>query len=176
MPNIEIKARCSDLKKARSVALKFKTDNLGVLHQVDTYFITQAGRLKLREINGTTAQLIPYLKDYQTGPMRSDYALLPVEDPNHLKALLGHLLGIEFVVDKRREVFLIENVRVHLDEVKGLGTFVEFEAVCKNDSVEEHSIQTAKVNELMQAFGIRGDDLLDLSYVDYLAPESRRSN
>jgi adenylate cyclase, class 2 len=169
MPNIEIKAKCNNLENARSIAARMQTEYLGVLHQVDTYFSTKAGRLKLREINGNTAQLIPYSKGYQTGPMQSDYALLSVENPKHLKGLLNTLLGTEFVVDKKREVFLIENVRVHLDEVAELGSFLELEAVYENTSPEERAKQVQKVQNLMEVFGIRAEDLLDRSYVDYLA-------
>lgn len=175
MPNIEIKARCHDLKKARSIATQIQTAYLGVLRQVDTYFVTKTGRLKLREINNESAQLIPYVKGYQTGPMKSDYALMSVDNPSLVKDLFNKLLGIEFVVDKNREVFLFENVRIHLDEVVNLGTFIEFEAVCANDSEQEHIQQQNKVANLMKTFEIRVDDLLDLSYVDYLAPESRRA-
>jgi predicted adenylyl cyclase CyaB len=168
MANIEIKARCSDLSRARAIADKIKTDYVGVLHQIDTYFFTKTGRLKLREINNEKAQLIPYIKDYQTGPMKSDYALLKVEDPLLVKDLLNKLLGIEFIVDKRREVFLIDNVRVHLDEVKNLGSFIEFEAVCESDDKEETTRQTKKVNDLVKTFEIVESDLLEKSYVDYL--------
>jgi adenylate cyclase class 2 len=168
MPNIEIKARCNNPQKAQIIAKKYQTEYLGVLHQIDTYFRTQTGRLKLREINGKIAQLIPYKKDYQTGPMKSEYTLLPVADPKVTKELLSALLGVEFVVDKLREVFLIENVRVHLDRVQSLGEFIEFEAVCSSDSEEEFSRQTKKIQELMVTFEIQPKDLLDKSYVDYM--------
>ena len=176
MPNIEIKARYNNLENARSIAYKLQTDYLGVLHQIDTYFVTKSGRLKLREIDGEIAQLIPYSKKYRSGPMKSDYALLTVENPIQVKDLFNTLLGIEFVVDKKREVFLIGNVRVHLDEVVGLGSFVEFEAVYEDSSPEERSNQVQRVHDLMKIFEIKNEDLLDLSYVDYLAPESRRTS
>ncbi len=174
MANIEIKVRCNDLKKARATAMQIQTAYLGILHQVDTYFATKIGRLKLREINNESAQLIPYIKGYQAGPMKSDYALMSVDNPTLVKNLFDNLLGVEFVVDKKREVFLFENVRIHLDEVVNLGTFIEFEAVCANDSEQEQNQQHVKIANLMKAFEIQAADLLDLSYVDYLAPESRR--
>ncbi|MGYP000505802119 len=152
MPNIEIKARCNDLKKARATAEKIQTAYLVVLHQVDTYFSTKAGRLKLREINDKSAQLIPYVKGYQLAPMKSDYAIMLVENPTLVKDLFNTLLGIEFVVDKNREVFLFENVRIHLDEVVNLGTFIEFEAVCADNSEQEHRKQETKVANLMKIF------------------------
>ena len=52
MPNIEIKARCNNLKKALDIVHEIKTDYVGSLQQVDTYYETKEGRLKLREIWG----------------------------------------------------------------------------------------------------------------------------
>ena len=87
-PNIEIKAACPNVEAAHKVALGLQTEPPQLLHQVDTYFTTQTGRLKLREINGEKGQLIPYQKDYTSGPMRSDYTLLPVSDMALTKNLL----------------------------------------------------------------------------------------
>lgn len=167
MPNIEIKAKVTNLEYARGVAYRLKTDYLGFLHQIDTYYNTKDGRLKFREINDKEFQLIPYKKDYSSGPMRSLYSVLPTDEPKVVKELLDQLLGTLFVIDKRREVFLVGNVRVHLDEVKGLGQFLEFEAVYSEDTAEAKAVEVQKVQELMQEFGVDRADLMDRSYVDY---------
>ena len=78
--------------------------NVGLLHQVDTYYATKHGRLKLREINGEQAQLIPY-QDYQTGPMRSQFSVFKSE-LSIVKPLLEQLLGVIGVIDKQRECFV----------------------------------------------------------------------
>jgi len=168
MPNIEIKAKYHDLDQAKSIAKKLMTDQLGELHQIDTYYKTENGRLKLREINGKVAQLIPYYKEYTQGPMKSCYSLLPVDNPVELKAILEKILGMLTIVDKKREVYLIGNIRVHLDRVKGLGNFIEFEAVYEENSPDAKSIEMEKVEELMRTFSISEDSLLDKSYIDYL--------
>ena len=168
MPNIEIKAKCGDFNYARQTAKRLQTDYIGNLHQIDTYFETKEGRLKLREINDIEAQLIPYYKEYSTGPMKSSYSVLPVNDPDNLKHILDKTLGTITVVDKKREVFLINNVRVHLDEVKNLGTFIEFEAVYEENSPSDKEREVAKVSKLMDTFKIQEEDLLDKSYIDYL--------
>ncbi len=167
MPNIEIKAKYDDLSQAKEIAERLKTDYLGILHQIDTYFETKQGRLKLREINNEEAQLIPYSKDYQAGPMKSTYSVMPVKDPDNVKDLFDKLLGTTIVVDKKREVFLIDNVRVHLDEVKSLGTFIEFEAVYEEVSPQSKEKEEKRVSELMDTFQIKSHNLLKKSYVDY---------
>ena len=166
MPNIEIKAKCLNLDTAREIVKELKTDYIGELHQVDTYFSTIKGRLKLREINGEIAQLIPYYKEYSKGPMKSNYSVLDVKDVSQTKSILNEILGTITVVDKQRKVFLINNIRVHLDDVKALGSFIELEAVYEDENKKDQEVQ--KVAELLKIFRIKDEDLLDKSYIDYL--------
>lgn len=168
MPNIEIKARSSSLDAAKELAIKYCMQHLGSIHQVDTYFSTSAGRLKLREIDGNQSQLIPYIKEYTKGPMKSCYSVLPVSDTESVKLLLDQILGTLAVVDKRRDIYLMENIRIHLDNVEGLGSFIEFEAVYHEDSFENEKKEVQKIEKLMELFGIKESDLLDRSYIDYL--------
>jgi adenylate cyclase class IV len=171
MPNIEIKAICGDLELARGVAQKLGASNEMRLHQIDTYYTTKNGRLKLREINGIEGQLIPYYKDYSLGPMKSTYSLLPVSDITQTKEVLAHTLGVVAIVDKTRDVLLLDNIRIHLDQVKDLGEFIEFEAVYACESERENEIK--KVNELIETFKIKKSELLDKSYIDYLIEKTK---
>lgn len=164
MPNIEIKARYKDLEKGRRIARRLGARHLGRDHQVDTYFKTAAGRLKLRESSLSGGQLIPYLRSDRTGPKKSDYVLLPAGDPARTKRLLGALLGVDTVVEKRRDIYLVGNVRVHLDEVVGLGTFFELEAVYSDESRAAAHDERRKVLELLRVFEVAPGDLLQGSY------------
>ena len=161
--NLEIKARCADLDRARERAERVATECIGVDHQVDTYFVTRSGRLKLRESSLSGGQLVPYLRPDAVGPRRSEYRVLPVEDPASLKALLSEILGVHRVVEKRREILLYENVRIHLDRVEGLGTFVELEAVFGGDARDEAE-QQRKVELLMKELDLAPGDLIATSY------------
>ena len=161
--NLELKARCADLDSMRERARRIATEWIGVDHQVDTYFTTRSGRLKLRESSLSGGQLVPYLRPDQEGPKRSDYQVIPVEDPNGLKALLTELLGVHRVVAKEREIGLYQNVRIHLDRVEGLGTFVELEAVFE-DGANDETEHELKVAFLRDTLGIRDEDLIAVSY------------
>jgi adenylate cyclase class 2 len=157
--NLEIKARGGDWEKACALA----TERVGVDEQVDTYFKTAAGRLKLRESSLGGGQLIPYYRPDDDGPRRSDYQVIPVEDAPSLRAMLSEMLGVHAVVRKRREILLHENVRIHLDEVEGLGRFLELEAVF-DGSAEEEARQRAKVAWMMEEIGLGDEDLIAGSY------------
>ena len=126
-------------------------------------FRTRRGRLKLRESSLSGGQLIPYLRPDRTGPARSEYRLVPVGDPAGLKALLAEILGVHKVVAKRREIWLWRSVRIHLDEVDGLGSFLELEAVFDGSRSGEHAGRR-EVDLLLAELGVDAGELLAESY------------
>lgn len=162
MQNVELKAKLADYEAARRVAETIATKRLGMQHQIDTYFHCHNGRLKLRQIDGLRAELVWYARDDRHGPKTSDYQLVPLANPETLKAALTAALGVRAVVEKKREIFLYHAVRIHLDDVVGLGRFLEFEAVLGPD-VDE-AAGHAFLDSLMQHFGVSQENLLPNSY------------
>jgi len=165
--NLEVKARCADLAAARQAIAALGARLDAVQHQTDTYFHVLHGRLKLRECAGQPALLIAYERPDDAGVRASRYFLVPAPDPALLKAGLSATLGVRVVVSKRREVHLWHNVRIHLDEVAALGTFVEFEAVLAAAADEEQSRQY--LAELTRALALQPAEMLAQSYADLLA-------
>ena len=170
MRNIELKARLADVDAARRVARAIAAKQLGTRHQVDTYFHCRRGRLKIRQIDGLSAQLVWYARPDEPGPAPSDYVLVPISNPETLKAALTAALGVRCVVEKRREVFLYRNVRIHLDEVTGLGSFLEFEAVLGPDV--DDAAGRSQVDQLAEEFSLDRGSLLAGSYADMVPPSS----
>lgn len=164
--NVEIKARCADLATARAIARALCGGEGVVEQQCDTYFHVPHGRLKLREIEGQPAVLIAYARPDASGARTSHYHLVPVSDPAGLLAALAGTLGIRGAVRKRREIFLWQNVRIHLDRVDGLGDFIEFEAVLRPEDAEEPA--RARLEELRERFQLDRGQLLAPSYADLL--------
>ncbi len=157
------------LRAARLVAARLATRAPVCEHQVDRY-LQVAGpdgveRLKLRSIDGGPEVLIPYRRLETDGVRVSDYALLAPDDVR-ARALLAEQGEVLVTVEKRREVFLIDNVRVHLDEVEGLGTFLELEAMVDADHDEARCAES--IAALLEAFGIGERDLLRASYAELL--------
>jgi len=133
--NFELKARCSDLDHARAAARDLGAVPDCVLLQHDTFFPSANGRLKLREIEGAGTELIWYDRPNHEGARLSRFRIVPA--PDGLKEALTLALGTSGIVRKRRELLLWHNIRIHLDQVEGLGTFVEFEAVLdENDDLQ----------------------------------------
>jgi predicted adenylyl cyclase CyaB len=158
--NLELKARCPCLVRARTAIERLEVSIASVEFQTDTYFHVPRGRLKLREINDQSACLIWYDRPNLDQVRSSSYYLIPVPDATRMKAMLTTAFGVRVEVRKRREIYLWHNVRIHLDDVAGLGTFLEFEAVL--ESTADEAASQGRLDRLMQ--------LLELSPVDSLAP------
>ena len=167
--NIEIKAKCADPDLIRRYLLSCHAQFKGVDEQTDTYFYTSHGRLKLREGN-IENNLIFYDRPDQEGPKDSSFTLVKVEDAIGLKHALERSNGIKVVVKKRREIYYIDNVKFHIDDVPGLGSFIEIEAgnILADLSREELKQQC---DHYMKEFKIKKEDLIDRSYSDMLLEE-----
>jgi predicted adenylyl cyclase CyaB len=169
MTNIEIKAHCQDTKRAEENLSSLGAGPAGSFHQKDTYFKVDKGRLKLCEMSADEGHLIFYRRADVAGPKRSDYEIAFTTEPDALREMLRAVLGAWVEVEKTRQVWLWENVRIHLDDVKGLGQFVELEAVTDEKGVAESH---QRVEILMRALEIKGDQLVEGSYGDMLASEA----
>ena len=144
-------------------------DRVGTYRQTDTYFALGERRLKLRETEGGRgALLIYYERRDDVGLKESEVLLTDLADPEPLKEMLTRVLGIQVVVRKRREIYRHEGVQVHLDEVEGLGRFLEFELAVE-DSAEGIQAGRATLAALREKFGIPEEDLVASSYSDLLA-------
>lgn len=170
--NLEIKARLSpeQLGRVRRAALGRSCRAPEVLDQTDTFYKVRTGRLKLRESRDGDAELIAYERPDRAGPKRSSYVRCPCADPKSLHQALARSLGIRGVIEKRRQVIHVGQTRVHLDEVAGLGTFLELEVVLGEDQTPEEGEAIAA--NLMAAFGVAPASLIDVAYIDLLEARS----
>jgi adenylate cyclase class IV len=166
--NIEIKARCENLSSVRRLAGNLGAQKRAILRQVDTYFLVNAGRLKLREIRGGEhrAELIWYQRPDRHSARASRYCLVPVSEPISLKIALTSGLGVAKIVRKRRELWMFRNVRIHLDHVEKLGNFIELGAVIDR----RHDIRISRKNlqVVRNALRIKAASLLAESYSDLM--------
>ena len=163
---IEIKAKCADASKIRKILTQRIADFKGVDHQIDTYFKTPVGRLKLREGNIENT-LIHYNRPNQSGPKNSQVTYERLPPKTNLKAVLSAAMGVLVVVDKQREIYFIDNVKFHVDEVLNLGEFVEIEAIDELGSKTLKELQD-QCEYFMALFGILPKDLIKVSYSDLM--------
>jgi predicted adenylyl cyclase CyaB len=164
--NVEIKARVRDLAALRKRVVEVSDSGPELLAQRDTFYTVLQGRLKLREFGDGTAELIYYERPDKAGPKTSKYTRTQISDTAATREALGQVLETKAVVVKQREVFLAGTTRIHLDEVDGLGTFVELEVVLSEAETDSNGERIASV--LMEQLGVCPEDLIEQAYVDLL--------
>jgi homotetrameric cytidine deaminase len=167
--NIEVKALDPDPDRSLAACREIGAEERGLLIQRDTYFHVPSGRLKLREEEGAGATLVQYDRPDDARARLSSYRLVAVEDPEGLRAQLAAALGTLVVVEKERRLFLHGAVRIHLDRVRDLGTYVELEGVAPADS--DLSAEREQVERLMEALGIDESRIVSGSYAERLLGE-----
>ncbi|MGC4032877.1 MAG: class IV adenylate cyclase [Tepidisphaeraceae bacterium] len=165
--NVEIKARLRDRAGVEATLKTLRAAGPTVLRQLDVFFPTPTGRLKLRTINDAAGELIHYDRPDATGPKTSDYAIAAVPSPADMRTVLARAFGEKTVVEKVRTLYLIGPTRIHLDEVKGLGDFLEFEVVLNSADQAEAGRKIA--DDLLARLGIAPEDLVTGAYADLLA-------
>lgn len=111
--------------------------------------------------------MIFYERPDLPGERASHYRLLEIKGVDELKVVMSEALGLKAVVRKLRQLFLWRDVRIHLDEVDGLGCFIELEAVARPGS--DLSDERAKVASLQAEFEIEDANLVAASYCDLMS-------
>jgi adenylate cyclase class 2 len=109
--------------------------------------------------------LIAYERSDDSGHRESRYRIVDVEDDVELEAALADALGIKAVVRKERRLFLWEGVRIHLDRVDDLGSFIELEAVAASGDADLGRLEIL-LADLRHSLGIQEADLIGSSYCD----------
>jgi adenylate cyclase class IV len=170
MRNLEIKANVESLAPLRSRLRRLDgAVRQPIVRQADWYLCVPKGRLKLRVFGADRGgQLIVYSRPDRRAPRTSDFQWMPVADAAGTLRLLTGMFGVRVCVRKRREVWLYKNARIHLDQVSGLGRFLEIEVIVSKGAMQARGL----MKTLIAALGIQPDHLIAGSYSDMLARDS----
>ena len=165
--NIEIKARITHKEQLLARLTTLCPEPATLLAQEDTFFHSPQGRLKLRIFTTERGELIYYERPDTTGPKQSTYVRTTTEQPEALKMVLTMALGVRGMVRKQRHLYMLGQTRVHVDEVEGLGDFVELEVVLHPTQTVAEGTEIATA--LMQKLAIDNDALIAGAYIDLLS-------
>jgi len=169
--NYEFKARIKDEQRVRDALKTLNARSIGTDHQVDTYFRVPAGRLKVREGRIENA-LIFYRRSNARRARQSAVEMMLLPRRNSLRVILARVLATLAVVDKRREIYFVKNVKIHLDRVRQLGKFLEVEAISRTGDVKKIRSQA---RHFQQLFGITAKDIVADSYSDLILAKNLKS-
>jgi len=164
MQNIEFKAELRDMEAGRAQCKAIKAQHIGVLRQTDTYYKLPDGRLKKREAPNEPTEWVFYHRPNRVSPRMCNYTILSEEQATRRWGT--HSLRPWLTVVKTRELWMLANVRIHLDDVDKLGVFIEFEAmVSKEFDVQECHMS---IDHLRQTFQPILGEPISVSYSDLM--------
>lgn len=167
--NIEMKARIKDYKETKQLFYQLTKTEPIILNQRDIFYHFWFGRLKLRQINNKTSELIFYQRPDLSTSKLSNYKVWTINKPQRLDKVLGIVLGRVGIVEKTRLLFLKDNIRFHLDRVTNLGDFIELEyMVVDNEPLTQAQ---KKVDAIIEKLNISDTDYVSVAYVDLLEQE-----
>lgn len=171
--NVEIKAKVSDMDRLRSLAESIATGPCQVLFQEDVFFQCMTGRLKLRIFSDSSGELIAYKRPDTPDAKESEYLVCRTSRPLQLRDVLANALGETVTVKKKRQVFLVGQTRIHLDQVDELGDFMELEIVLAGDETPDYGREI--VARLMKQLEIKESDLVSCAYADLLLKRTEQA-
>jgi predicted adenylyl cyclase CyaB len=165
--NLEIKTPIEDYrrlkKQTEQLARQFKSAGYHKEKQKDIYYNIKNGRLKLRIINGKSGSLIYYNRSSRQTKRVSNYIISTTKEHKELNAIMKKLYGVKVIVDKTREIYVYDNIRIHLDRVKNLGNFLEFEVIFSNlDKAKQ------QLKYLLKYYKLNENQFIKVSYSDML--------
>ncbi len=157
--NLEVKIELKDFTETLKTLEEIGAEKTDVLLQKDIYYIHPKGLLKLR-IMPSHAELIFYNRNEKEGDRWSDYKVMKISNAEAPENFLREILDEEVVVEKQRTLYMYKNTRIHLDEVKRLGKFLELETIV-SDSLEDAK---ARFDFLVEKLKIDLDKQIKKSY------------
>jgi adenylate cyclase class 2 len=176
MLEVEAKARVVDLADARARAQALGGQRLGKEEQRDTYyahpqrsFAETDEALRLRESWGRAE--LTYKGPKVDAATKTREELTVTAEPAMTAAHLLERVGFRpvAVVAKWRETWKVRGMEVALDEVEGLGSFVEVEA--RTEQAADVPRLREEVLGLLQELG--GKESIRASYLELLLAERR---
>jgi adenylate cyclase class IV len=169
MKNIEFKAELRDPELARATCAILKARRVGTLVQTDEYVAVPEGRLKRRtersaDATDGEARVIWIWYDRADRMNARSSRWTPLDDAQVAVRWPGLDRTVVKVIVKRRELWIVENVRIHLDSVAGLGQYFELEGVV---GIADDPAETKlKVETLIEKFRPTLGEPVSGSYAD----------
>lgn len=160
--NLELKIKLDSYDSIKKKLSKIKAEFVKTLKQKDVYYKINSGLLKLRIENGSQS-IIKYLRDEKGKDRFSNFEVLHFSSGDAEK-FFKDMYKVETVVEKKRQLFIFDNTRVHLDEVKGLGKFLELETLVlggKRDALRRY-------NEIVRLLSLDRYESIRKSYRDLM--------
>ncbi|PJJ48457.1 putative adenylyl cyclase CyaB [Hymenobacter chitinivorans DSM 11115] len=157
-----LKARLSDRARVERQLLALGFTYIGLDEQRDTYFRVGQGKLKLRQ--GTIENLVTHYE--RRVDKAAEKTVVYVYDLNPSAQQIAALYAahqVIGVVEKRRRIYRLGNVKIHLDTMAEGAEFLEIEVFDHSNTRPAPELE-ARCHEVLRSLEITVADLLPTGY------------
>jgi len=158
-----LKAQLDDFQQIEQILKEINATFVGLDEQKDYYFETTRGKLKYRK--GNIEHLIThYERKIEAGAERTivyHYDTNP--NQTQIESLFQENKQIGFV-EKSRQIFLLDNIKIHLDTLPEGQKFIEIEAIDRSGAYSEQALKNQCI-ALKERLGIPDDKLMHTGYL-----------
>ena len=152
MIEVEVKAKINDFNLVKKSLKEIDAKKSHIEHQEDSYFASpikdfaktdEALRIREIKINKKTKTVITYKGPKIDAKSKTREEIeLGIEDPKKMERVFEHL-GFKKVakVIKKRTIYLLDEYIISLDEVEGLGPYMEIETDLEDGTNYEKELE-----------------------------------
>jgi predicted adenylyl cyclase CyaB len=168
---IEFKAPVVNLISLDEQVRALGADFMHARREQDLCFDFPDGVLVLRQPEGASADLLTYHRHSRGELQFVDVEVAEVRQPREVGAMLRGRFGVRVELEKTRRTFQWRRTQIQLDQVFGLGMFVELQtlAISNDDATAE-----SELREVLGALGIDPHTSEVRSYADMLVERQSR--
>ena len=155
--NIELKSIAGSFTFAQRV-LQGQGFDVSTITQLDRYLLSNGSYVKIRANDGVPAALITYSRQVTPNGRPSEYSKIESSQLSAIAKALEPVADVG-VVEKLRMQFRRDDVIINLDEIGGVGRFIEIEVT------PVASDQRRDLQQWMELLGIQAHDIIPYSNI-----------
>jgi adenylate cyclase class 2 len=171
MIEVEAKVRINDIEGMEKRITEQGAEYKGTIKQADEYFdfpdmriFNSGGAFRVRAADGSYRVTYKGVKKDEETTSREEIEIA-IESAEKMIKILENMGLIRLCeIKKKRKVYLLAGLKISLDEVEGLGCFMEMEGMANSEA--EYKEKKKEIFKLLDKLGVPAEDISQRSYME----------
>ncbi|MBI2060054.1 MAG: CYTH domain-containing protein [Nitrospirae bacterium] len=162
MRAVEAKARVDEFTDVQKTLKDLGARRGGEWEEKDVYFKVKRGKYKLKTDEDGKSALLFYFKDAVKGAKLCVCEKLPLKERGKMSQFLQANFGQGVEIKRKRSRYMLDSIRIFLDDVLDIGKFVKIEAPV-DPTTPVHDAKK-HVDDLVKKFRFTDRELTSYTY------------
>lgn len=171
MIEVEAKVRINDIEGMEKRITEQGAEYTGTIKQADEYFdfpdmqiFNSGGAFRVRDSDGNYRVTYKGRKKDEETTSRDEIEIA-IESAEKMIKILENMGFVRLCeINKKRKVYLLAGLKISLDEVEGLGSFMEMEGMANSE--KEYKEKKGEIFKLLDNLGVSSEDISQRSYME----------